>query len=295
MASIVSDSFFTIKNITNMLRASSVFGILALGLTIVMITGEIDISIGAALIMTTVAIAKIGGCTSFVWAILGGLAVGIIVGMINGYLVGIVRTNSLIITLGMQAIYIATLVFIQGGIWETYKSSYAFLSISRGSLWKIPIPVIIFSFTAFILYILLSKTVFGKYIYATGGDELTTWLAGISVNRVKFMSFVICGLCIGVAAVILASRIEGSAMQKGELYLFDTLTAVILGGNSLYGGRGGIGKTILGVLTLAVLTNMIRLMGVSYSYEQFSKGVLLIIAVTLNIILKREEAARFEK
>ena len=109
------------------------------------------------------------------------------------------------------------------------------------------------------------------------------------------MSFVICGLCIGIAAVILASRIEGSAMQKGELYLFDTLTAVILGGNSLYGGRGGIGKTILGVLTLAVLTNIIRLMGVSYSYEQFSKGLLLILAVTLNIILKREEAARFEK
>ena len=291
--SIFLDRFLTITNILNVLRASSIFGVMALGLTFVMIAGEIDISVGAILSLTSVVVVAfqnyynylIPHKYNFIPAIIMVLIVGLIIGSVNGFFVGFIRANSVIITIGMLSI-IEIIGWLYGKKrFISVDADSSFLIIGKGNIFNIPVPIFIFFGLAFISYLILSRTSYGKYVYATGSDEKTARVLGIETKKVKYLTFVISGIFCSIAGLVLASRMAGSQAFVGTFYLFDAITAAILGGISLKGGRGSIGNTVVAVLVLGFLANILIFSGFEWASQQFFKGLLLIIAILVNTFL----------
>jgi ribose/xylose/arabinose/galactoside ABC-type transport system permease subunit len=213
------------------------------------------------------------------------LAIGVLIGLINGFLIGILKANSIIITIGMLSIF-EVIAWVYGKKrFISVSSNNPFLEIGKGFIYKIPIPVIIFIILAIVSYIILSKTTVGKYVYATGADDEIAWVVGIKTKKVRLLTFIISGVFCSIAGIILASRMGGSQAFTGSFYLFDAITAVILGGASLSGGKGSIGKTIAGVLVVGILANILVYTGYSWASQQFFKGLLLILAILINTFL----------
>ena len=286
-ASLISDVFFTTTNLLNVLRQITIFGVIAFGLTFVLVTGNIDLTVGSVASLAVVMFVDLQKY-NYVLAIVVPLVVGLIIGVLNGLIIGKLGVNSVISTLSMM-------LLIQGFA-QLYTRSYVvygdpaspLLFIGRGYLFKIPFPIILMVFMFLILYVFLHKTVTGKRMFATGGNETVANLYGIKIVRIKILAYIICAICSVIAAFILGGRIKDAGPEAGAIYLFDAITAVILGGTSLYGGKGGIYNTLIGVLIIGVLGNIFVLIGIEYYYQLFFKGIILIIAVWFDIFTRRE-------
>ncbi|MFC5531288.1 ABC transporter permease [Cohnella yongneupensis] len=283
LAALLNEHFLDIGNITNVLRQVSIVGILSLGMTFVIILGGIDLSVGSVLAFAgTVIMAAQVTYELPIWvSIVLGLAAGALLGAINGLIITYGKITAFIATLAMMTIARSlALYYADAGAISGFDSTYS--KIGNEYIAGIPIPVVIFGIIFLLSYIVLEKTVFGRHIYAVGGNLQAARLSAISVFKVTILSYIICGLTASIGAVIETSRLNSiSTSSSGHMYELDAIAAVIIGGTSLSGGRGRIVGTLFGVLILGVLSNIMNLLNISPYLQGVVKGVIIIGAVLL--------------
>ncbi|MGY0413383.1 ABC transporter permease [Staphylococcus xylosus] len=282
--SALNSAFLEPSNLFNLLRQVSINGLIAFGMTFVILTGGIDLSVGSTLALSSamIAILMVSGVDSIV-ALLIGCIFGAILGAINGLLITLGKMAPFIATLATMTVFRGvTLVITDGNPITNLNGSYAFQLFGRGYFIGIPVPAVTMFITFIILYIILHKTVFGRQTYAMGGNEKAAFISGIKVNKLKIMIYSLAGLMSAMAGAILTSRLNSAQPTAGMSYELDAIAAVVLGGTSLTGGKGRILGTLIGVLIIGVLNNGLNLLGVSSFYQQVVKGVVIIIAVLID-------------
>lgn len=279
--SIASPVFLTATNIINIFRQISVIGTISVGMTFVIITGGIDLSVGAVMALSAVITASMVRTESTVPiapAILCGLLIGLLCGAFSGFFVAKMQVQEFIATLATMTITRGICyVYTDGRPITGLKESFRFIGI--GSAGPIPIPVIIFVTVVIIGIFFLNFTKFGRHVFAVGGNEKAALVSGINVGRVKFACYMISGLTSALAGIVHCARIQTGQPVAGEGYELDAITAVAIGGASLSGGRGSILGTVVGMLLIGTMTNGLDLLNVSSYYQQVIKGVIILVAV----------------
>lgn len=286
---IVSPSFLTLDNIFNVLRQVSINALIAFGMTFVILTGGIDLSVGSILALSSAVTAGLlASGMDPILAILIGLLAGAVMGAINGFIITKGKVAPFIATLATMTIFRGlTLVYTEGRPITGLSDSQIFELMGRGYLSWIPVPVIWMLISYCILYFILKKTTFGRKVYAIGGNEEASILSGIRVDKVKIWIYSITGTLSALAGIILTSRLNSAQPTAGASYELDAIAAVVLGGTSLSGGKGWIFGTLIGALIIGVLNNGLNLMNVSSFYQQVVKGGVILLAV----LLDRKKAA----
>ncbi|AMM98928.1 ribose ABC transporter permease RbsC [Bacillus pumilus] len=284
IVSILNPAFLEPLNILNLLRQISINALIAFGMTFVILTGGIDLSVGAILALSSALTAGfiVSGMDP-IFAIIVGCIIGAILGMVNGLLITKGKMAPFIATLATMTIFRGlTLVYTDGNPITGLGSNYAFQLFGRGYFLGIPVPAITMLLTFIVLWVLLHKTPFGRRTYAIGGNEKAALISGIKVPRVKIMIYSLAGFMSALAGAILTSRLNSAQPTAGTSYELDAIAAVVLGGTSLSGGRGRIVGTLIGVLIIGVLNNGMNLLGVSSFYQSVVKGIVILIAVLLD-------------
>ncbi|MCL1950663.1 MAG: ribose ABC transporter permease [Turicibacter sp.] len=283
--SILNPRFIQSQNILNLLRQVSINALIAFGMTFVILTGGIDLSVGATLALSSALSAglMVSGVPAIV-AILAGIALGALLGAVNGLLITVGKMAPFIATLATMTLFRGlTLVYTDGNPITGLGDSVLFQMMGRGYVFGfIPFPVFIVLITFVGLFVLLHKTPFGRKTYAIGGNEKASFISGIKVDRMKLIIYSLSGALSALAGIILSSRLNSAQPNAGNAFELDAIAAVVLGGTSLTGGKGKILGTLIGVLIIGVLNNGLNLLGVSSFYQQVVKGVVILIAVLLD-------------
>lgn len=292
VVAILMPLFATQKNIMNTLRQISLTAICGFGLTMIILTGEIDLSVGSCQAVAGItSVYTLNSTGSIILAILAALVSGVIIGGINGLLVTKGKLNSLIATLGTMAIWRGVSMIVTGAV-SIQSSVEGFQELATGFVGPIPNAVIIAAVLFVAIYYLLNHTTFGRYIYAIGGNKDASRLSGLPVDRIKLTVYVISGVLTMLSGVLLASRMASAQPTAGTGFEMVVIASVILGGVSLSGGVGSIGGALVGMLILGVLTNGLTLLDVSSFWQEVSRGLVIIIAVFLDGIRKESVAKR---
>lgn len=280
----MNPNFIAPTNLFNLLRQVSTNALIAFGMTFVIITGGIDLSVGSTLALTSAIMAGvIASGFDPLLAMLLSLILGTILGGINGLLITKGKMAPFIATLATMTIYRGlTLVYTDGNPITGIGDSFIFKYVGRGYLFGIPFPVILMVISFAILYVVLHKTTFGRKTFAIGGNEKASFIAGIKNDRIKIGVYAISGLMASLAGIIITSRLNSAQPTAGSSYEMDAIASVVLGGTSLSGGRGRIMGTLIGALIIGTLNNGMNLLGVSSFYQQVVKGIVIIIAVLLD-------------
>jgi len=276
----------TVSNLLNVAQQTTLVAIIAVGMTFVIITGGIDLSVGSALAFSGVAMATLlqKGVPLGI-ALLAGLGAGLLCGLINGLLITIGRLPPFIATLGMMSVARgAALVFTGGRPVSGFSDT--FRQIAVGEIFHIPAPVIIMLAVYLIAHFVLTKTKLGRYTYAIGGNEEATILSGVNVRLYKTMVYGLCGMLSGLAAIILTARLNSAQPIAGMMYELDAIAATVIGGTSLTGGEGTIFGTLIGALIIGVLRNGLNLLDISSFVQQIVIGAVIIVAVLFDMVLK---------
>lgn len=281
--------FLNFNNLLTVALQTSVIGIIAIGMTYVIITSGIDLSVGSVMAFSGVAVGMAAsvGLPLPVCVIVGALA-GTLCGVLNGALITRITIPPFIATLGlMMSVRGINLVLTDGR--ALYFTKYpTFKMLAQGKLFDlIPYPVIYFAVLAVIAAYILKRTVIGRYIYAVGSSEDAAHLSGIKVDRVKMFVYAFCGLMTGIAGVIITARLNSGQPTAGVGYELEAIAAVIIGGTSLMGGIGTIGGTIIGAFIMSILKNGLNLMGVSQFWQMVAMGAVVIAAVYLDTLRKK--------
>ena len=272
VVSILNPSFLDLSNLLNLLRQISINGLIAFGMTFIILTGGIDLSVGSILALSSAFI-----------ALIIGVLIGFVLGAVNGLLVTKGNMAPFIATLATMTIFRGlTLVITDGNPITNLGDSYLFQLFGKGYFIGIPVPAVTMIIVFVILLIILQKTTFGRHTYAIGGNEVAAKISGIKVNKIKILIYGISGLMSALAGGILTSRLNSAQPTAGTSYELDAIAAVVLGGTSLTGGKGRIVGTLIGVLIIGVLNNGLNLLGVSSFYQQVVKGVVILIAVLID-------------
>lgn len=281
--SIVSDTFLTFTNIMNVLRQVSINGILAVGMTLVILTGGIDLSIGSLMAVSAVVAASIvsESPSAAVVALIAGMLASGALGGVSGTMSSRLNVAPFVATLAMMTIARGIALIYTNGR-PIVVDSAAFKFLGQGYLGPVPFPVVVFVLVTALVGIVLYMTKFGRYIFAVGGNENAARISGIRVGRVKIGVYVINGVLSGLAGALLASRISSGQPNSGLGYELDAIAAVVIGGTSLFGGRGSLLGTIVGVLIIGVINNGLNLLDVSSYWQQIIKGVIIAGAVILD-------------
>lgn len=286
---IVSPVFLTSGNIINIIRQVSLNGILAVGLTFVILTGGIDLSVGSLVAVTGVIVGSmlINGYNTWE-AVAVGVLISVLFGVFNGVMIAYCSLPPFIATLAGQTIGRGfALVFSDGKPYAV--TDKAFLNIGKGSMLGIPIPIWILFIVCVVAAIMLNYTTYGRHVYAFGGNRNATKLSGVKTRFVEMMVYVISALMAGIVGVILAARISSGQPTAGTGYELDAIAAVAIGGTSMSGGIGTLSGTILGFIIIGVLSNSLTLLNVSSFYQQIVKGAIILIAVLMDMRSKRKE------
>jgi ribose/xylose/arabinose/galactoside ABC-type transport system permease subunit len=282
--SIVSPYFLTVKNILNFTMNMSILGLMAAGLFIAMVIGEIDVSQYAVLAMSTaVMVILIRRGMPVGPAVAICIAVSLVSGVINGVSVAFLRINPIIATLATMMVY-RGIAFKLTEAKALGVSGAFFTAIGSSRLWGIPVSVFILVGVYAIVHVVLSYTAYGKRVYAVGGNAQAAYISGINVKMVRFWGLVISSLAAGIAGLIFVGQVGATVPTAGEGGLMDVVTAVILGGISLSGGKGRITGTLIGVLVLAILSNGMVLMSVQGYYQTIVKGIVIFLAVFVDTL-----------
>jgi ribose transport system permease protein/putative xylitol transport system permease protein len=286
---LVNERFLSPDNVMGVVRSSAILGVMALGVTFVVISGNLDLSVGSMMSFSTIVVLDLHDKIGPALAIPAMFAMTLCLGAFIGFLVGYLKLNSLIVTLGMlSAIHGLTLTYSGGqnmGIVD--KEGTWFSVFGQGAALGIPVPILIFVALAALLGIILAKTPFGRKVYAVGGNGTAATFSGIKRGRIVFLCYVMSAFCVAVAGLIQASRSMGSQNTVGQGLELDVLAAVILGGASLLGGSGTIFKTVIGVLILGFIQNGLLLVGLQFYVQFVVTWVIIILAVWLDIAAKR--------
>lgn len=292
----ISPTFRKLGNMINILRQVSITGILAVGMTLIIITAGIDLSIGPlCAIAGVVAALYLKAYPDGVFiAIVLGIASAAVMSTWTASLVAYAGIAPFIASLSTMSVAKGLVLVIAQGIPHTIRNK-TFISIGNGYLWdgvttgniSLPIPVVIFIIVILAASFVLYKTRLGRYIYAVGGNENASIASGINVKKVKFWTYIINGLLCGIAGIVLSSRITSGQPMAADGYEMDAITAVIVGGTSMSGGLGKIGMTIIGVLILGIMDNGLTILGVSSYYQRILKGIIIAAAVLIDIKTKK--------
>jgi ribose transport system permease protein len=282
IAGVLSEVFFTMSNVMNVLRQVSIIAIIASGMTLVILIAGIDLSVGAVMAFSG---AILAGALTAGWplalALLAALGVGLLFGLFNGFITARFGVPSFIATLAIMVIARGmTLVYTKG--YPLVVSNEPYRYIGSGRFFGVPIPIIIMFVVFGFMYWVLKYTSFGRYIFAIGGNEETAILAGINVRAIKIAVFGISGLLSALSAIIYTSRLMSAQPTAGTGIELDAIAAVIIGGTSLAGGKGGVTGTLIGALIMGVLDNVLNLMNVSPFYQSIAKGLVILIAVLVD-------------
>jgi ribose/xylose/arabinose/galactoside ABC-type transport system permease subunit len=285
---LISPPFRTLSNLENILQQSSANGIMAVGMTLVIITAGIDLSVGSVLALSAVVASSFAhpDTPSLIVPILLGLLVGLACGTVNGILIAKRRLAPFIVTLGMMTVARGfALVYTNGR--PIIDLSDAYDEIGGGYLAGIPVPAIIFLAVVLLGAFILHFTRFGRYVYAVGGNELAAKVSGINTDRILIGVYALTGALAGLAGIVLSSRVMSASPATGAGYELDAIAAVVIGGTSLSGGTGSIAGTLVGVLIIGVMNNGLDLLNVSSYWQQIVKGFIIVLAVLLDKMSKR--------
>ena len=279
----INSRFMTTSNILNILRQTSINAVIATGMTFVILTGGIDLSVGSMLGFSgAVAAMMLASGVDSIIAIPVALIVGLVVGALNGVLISKGKLQPFIVTLAtMTMLRGATLVFTDrkpiGTGFEANSKLFAWFG--NGYVLGIPVPIIVIIVTFLVALFVLTQTKIGRYVYALGGNEEATKLSGISTDKVKIFVYAISGMMAALAGIIITSRLSSAQPTAGSGYELDAIAAVVLGGTSLAGGTGTIVGTMIGALIIGVLNNALNLMDVSSYFQMLAKGSVILLAV----------------
>jgi len=285
-SSLVSEAFLTARNLLNVMRQVSINGIIAVGMTFVILTAGIDLSVGAILAMVgclCAGLLKFGGL-GFLPVLFIGLGAGLLMGMMNGLVITKGKIQPFIVTLAtMTSIRGLAFLYSKGRpIVLGEETPSALLFLGEGYVGPIPVPVLLFLAVLILSSFILRRTVLGRYVYAIGGNEEAARLSGINVDFFKIVVYSLSGLFVAVASVIAIGRLGVGNADLGLGYELNAIAAVVIGGTSLMGGIGTVEGTFIGAVILGILSNILNLLGVGSFFQQILKGVIIIIAVLLS-------------
>lgn len=284
-----SQSFLSWENMINVLRQVVTTGVIAVGVSMVIITGNIDLSTGSMVGLSAVTAAwfMVRGAHPVIASLLV-LLLGAVCGLINAFFVARVKLPAFVVTLATQMAFRGLAYIITSGL-AIYGFTESFKVLGQGYLGLIPIPVIIMAIVFMLGFILLSKTKYGRYVYGVGGNEEAARLSGISPDKIKYMVFVISGVLSTLAGLIVLSRVNSGNPNLGMNYETDVISACVIGGISITGGKGKMPGVFLGVLFLGVLTNGLILLNVNEFVQMVVKGAVLLFAVSFDVISQRQK------
>ncbi|WP_220182093.1 ABC transporter permease [Bacillus taeanensis] len=290
LMSVLTPYFLTFPNMINIVRQMSIIGIIAIGVTPIIITKGIDLSSGSLIALVSVVVAGFAhpGDYPILVPIAMALGVGLLVGLINGTLIAKGLLAPFIATLGMMTAARGAAMLISDGR-PIGNLSDPFKFIGQGAILGVPVPIIIFALVGIVTWVLLNKTKIGKYIYAIGGNEQAAVTAGINVKKVLIMVYAYAGLLGGLAGMILTSRIASGQPQAGLMFELDAIAAAVIGGTSLFGGIGTVGGTIIGALIIGVMNNGLDLLSVNSYWQQIVKGAIIVAAVYIDTRKNRKK------
>ena len=282
---IIEPKFLTVSNFSNIFKQIATNAILAAGMTFVILTGGIDISVGATLAFVgAVTINMIGSGVNLGITLIAGLAFGAAIGAFNGIFVSQMQLQPMIVTLATQSIFRGLTYIITKGspipLDLSLKSGQGYKWIYGGLIANsIPFSFVLVFFVYIVSYYLLNKATYERHIYAVGGSEEAAKLSGINTKLTMILAYVACGVMAAIAGIIISARVASAQPNAGETYEMDAIAAVVIGGTSLRGGEGHVGFTIIGAIIIGMLNNFLNLMGVDTYYQVVVKGVVILLAV----------------
>jgi ribose transport system permease protein len=279
IASFASDAFLTRGNLVNVLTQASVIGILTIGMTFVILTGGIDLSVGSALAAASIYCGlqqDSGGLVMILAALFGGL----VLGTINGLAVTWGRVVPFIATLAMFS-SARGLALLMSDNTPIAITNHTINDLGTKRILSVPMPVYVFAIVAIVAWVVLNRTAFGRHVVAVGGNPEAARASGIRVERVQLAVYMISGLCVGIGAILVTGRLGSASPVIGNLYELDAIAAAVIGGTALSGGKGGIGGSVLGVLLFQVIFNLFNLRDVNTNTQGILKGLIILAAVVL--------------
>lgn len=281
---ILNDSFIEPSNLKNLLRQVSINALISFGMTFVILTGGIDLSVGSILALSSALMASLltGGMNPEL-AILAAAVIGTFLGAVNGVVIAYGKVAPFIATLATMTIYRGlTLVYTKGNPISGLSDDPVFMGFGQGYFLDIPVPALVMLIAFVILLFILRKTPLGRQTYAVGGNEKVSYIAGIKIDRVKIFAYAITGCLCAIAGAILTSRLNSAQPTAGTGYELDAIAAVVLGGTSLAGGKGRITGSLIGALIIGTLNNGLNILNVSSFYQQVVKGIVILLAVLMD-------------
>ena len=281
-------NFFTTTNLLNILRQAAPTLIVAVGMTLVITTAGIDLSVGSLLALVAVLSAMaLGAGWPVAVVILAMLGIGMFIGFINGYFTAYQSIPAFIVTLATLSIIRGLAQLLTQGYSLPIDPDSAFLELGRGQLGPIPVPVVVALVVVVAGYILLNQTRFGVYVTGIGANEEGVRRAGVDVKRIKTMVYMLSGLLVAVGGMVTAARLASGSSYSGVAFELQVIAAVIVGGTNLFGGEGRISGTVLGTLLLAMIGNGLILIKISPFYQQIIEGTIILLAIWFNLSLAR--------
>lgn len=289
--SVTTSGFLTEKNIINVLRQVSYNGVIAVGMTFVIITGNIDLSVGGVVGLAAIVACDFAhpGEYPLIVPILVALGIGALVGLVNGIGIAYGHVPAFIMTLGTNTILRGVIMLYNNGK-PVLDLSEQYQAIGSGYLGRIPIPVIILIAVLLLGWFILNKTRFGRHVLAVGGNEQAARVSGINTQLVKITVYIMSGLFSAIAGMIISARVNAGSPTLGTGYENDAIAAAVIGGTSMMGGQGSMIGTIGGILIIGVMNNGLDLLNVSSYYQQVSKGVIIIAAVLFDMLSKSRKS-----
>lgn len=289
--SIVADGFFSATTLFNILRQVAVNGIAAVGMTMVILTGGIDISVGSLIGASSVACAMLMTSLNLhpVIAVIITLIFGLFIGLCNGFFIYEIRIPPMIATLASMSILRGAAYIISGGL-PVYDIPQGFNVLGQGYIGSIPVPVIIMVICFVIGYFVLEHTSFGRYVYGIGSNQEASRLSGVNVRKMMYSVYGICGTLAALAGIVYLSRVNSGQPKGGEGYEMDIITAVVLGGVSTTGGEGKITRVIAGLIIMGVLMTGMTMINIPDYYQRVVKGFVLLAAISYDIVSRRRSA-----
>ncbi len=278
--SFANKNFLTVKNLLNVAKQVSIFGIASVGMTYVILLGGIDLATGSIISFVNIIAAymMVNLGMNPILAVVISLVISTIIGFLNGVIIAEIKMPALIVTFASQTIFAGWAYIICGGV-PISRFPESFLKLGQGYIGVIPVPVIVMVVCFAIGAFILNKTFFGRYFYALGGNEEAAELSGIRVKRVKCLVYSLSGFFAGIAGLVMLARANTGQPNAGVGYEFDVITCVVLGGVSVSGGSGKISNVIAGVLIIGILSNGMVLLNVSSYMQMIVKGIILLLAV----------------
>lgn len=287
ISSIIAPNFRTMNNMITIFRQASVLLILSSGLTAVLLTGSMDLSVGAtAGLIGCICAQLLKAGVPIPVAFLIGIGIGVVIGLINGALAGILP--SFIATYATNWVMSGLAIIVMNGA-VIYNLPKNFNKLGVGYIGPIPNLVIIAAIIVIILYILLQKTTYGRQVYAYGSNSEAARYSGMPVKKIMVSSFIICSVCAGIAGMIITARLNVADAAMGDSYGLQTVAAVVIGGTSMLGGEGGVGGTVIGALILTIIVNIMNLKGVSSFAQPMVVGIVIIAMVLFDVNTKRKK------